>query len=165
MMPAGGGGTPSVANASFEAPEVGSSHVYTPSVPGQTFNSHSGVAGNGSLWGFPTAPAGDQAGFIQSYQDLGIGSIAMTVTGLTPGLTYRVRFHISRRPDTVSNTINVAVDGAALGSFTGSGYTFQPMETATFQAGGDTVTITFTGTYYPTGDAGSAIDAVTVGPP
>jgi YD repeat-containing protein len=83
--------TETLATFSFETPEVGSGNVQNPVVSGVTFSGRAGVAGNGSAFGFPAAPDGDQVAYIQP--DFGIGgSLTVTMSGLTPGRDYSLKF-------------------------------------------------------------------------
>lgn len=151
-----------LADPSFELPEIGGSHAYNPTVAGIAFTSYAGVAGNGSAFAFAAAPDGDQTAFLQA-GSIGAGAIAIDVGGLTPGASYRVRFQLARRPGYGLNTINLAAGGTALGSFSPSSNAFESFESAAFTAAGSAVTISFTGTI-AAGDRTSALDAVTIVP-
>ncbi|MEA3015889.1 MAG: hypothetical protein QOI38_611 [Sphingomonadales bacterium] len=147
---------------SFELPDVGSGHAYNPTVTGIAFTSFAGVAANGSAFAFATAPDGDQVGFLQA-GPTAAGAIAISVTGLTTGASYRVRFRLARRPGYGLNTINLAVGGSAHGTFSPSSSAFESFESNPFTATGSPMTITFTGTI-DSGDRATALDAVSIVP-
>lgn len=150
-----------VPNASFEAPEVGSGSVATPTVSGQTFTNDSGVAGNGSSLGFQAAPDGDQVGYLMIGETA--ATISFAVSGLTPGKSYRVNYWLAKRPYYIANSITVTFGSTNLGAFSPTTDSFAQKTTATFVAGATTGTLTFTGTaHYSAG--GSAIDKVEIVP-
>lgn len=148
---------------SFELPEVGSGYLYNPTtITGMTFTSSAGVAGNGSAFGFASATDGDQVGFLQAGSGAA-GSIAISVSGLTTGASYRVRFRLARRPGYGLNTINLTAGSTSLSSFSPSSSAFESFESAAFTATGSPMTITFTGTI-AAGDRTTALDGVAVVP-
>lgn len=146
---------------SFELPEVGASHVYNPTLAGFTFASYSGVAGNGSAWGFAAAPDGDQVAFLQSVPGVAPGSIRRTIAGLTSGGSYRLSFFLAQRPGFGANPVVVRADGVSLGTFTPASGGFAKITTPVFRASGPTATIDFSGNPSST-DAASGLDAVTI---
>lgn len=150
-----GGGTVLVADGSFENPPQNGGYTYGPTVTGVTFTGGAGVAANGSAWGFPAAAAGSQVGFLQ-----GTSSIAMAVSGLTPGASYAVRFWIAPRPATGGTPVAVSFNGIALGTFTPGDPAY--VTSAVFTAGAASGTLTFATA--ATTDVSSAIDAVTIVP-
>jgi YD repeat-containing protein len=156
-----GGAAGIVAAGSFETP-LGVSYAYNPTVSGATFTGFSGIAATGSAWNFATAPDGTQVAFIEGAQS-GNGAIALTVSGLTPGAYYVVRFWTAQRPGFPANPIAVAFGGTALGSFTPSSTAFVQTTTRPFTAPATSGTLTFTGSAYGT-DIDTAIDAVSVVP-
>jgi YD repeat-containing protein len=147
---------------SFELPEVGTGYVYSPTVSGMTFNSHAGVTGNSSAFGFVAAPDGDQVAFLQS-TDTATGAMSLTVSGLVTGASYRVRFRIARRPNNGLNGVTVAADGTTIGSIVPPSNAFTSYETGSFTAAGPTALISFTGTT-ALGDRASALDLISIVP-
>lgn len=155
-----GAGAVGVADFSFEDPAQGTGWAMNPTAAGATFAGRSGVAANGSAFGFATAPDGSQAGWIQSLNGAD-GSISLSAAGLRTGASYSVRFHIAQRPGYGANPVTVAFAGASLGSFTPSSSAFTRVATATFTASASTGTLSFTGAA-ASGDTSSAIDKVEI---
>ncbi|MEA3000345.1 MAG: hypothetical protein QOK17_2178 [Sphingomonadales bacterium] len=154
---------PTMPDSSFETPAQNGGFTYNPSVPGVTFSGRSAVQGNGSAWAFLNAPDGIQTGVLQSYGGEG-GSIAFTVSGLTPGASYRASFCLSQRPNYGgAATVSVSFNGNSAGSFTPASTAFAQVTSASFTASAATGTLTFS---VPNGaaDASAAIDAVSVVP-
>jgi hypothetical protein len=152
--------TPAVADASFETPSVPGSTVANPTVSGAAFTGNAGIAANGSAWHFPNAPDGTQVAFLRSHPT-SASAIALAVTGLVPGATYKVSFAQSRRPDTSTNWFNVWFDGVNIAGVVSDVPTFQTVTTSTFTAASTTGTLSFTG-MVTSGDISSAIDQVAV---
>ncbi|HEX8240153.1 MAG TPA: RHS repeat domain-containing protein [Allosphingosinicella sp.] len=148
--------SPTVAGGGFEAPDQGASYLYRPT---GSFTYNSGVAGNGSAWGFAAAPEGDQVAFIQTIDAPAV--ISLPVSGLTVGASYAVRFYIALRPGYAANPITVAFNGVTLGTFTPGSTSFTAVTSAAFTAGAAAGTITFTGSSYA-GDTATGLDNVTV---
>lgn len=152
--------TPVLANASFETPEVGAGFQYQPAAAGTTFGPASGIAGNGSAWGFAPAPDGDQVAFVQSGGG-NAGTMSLTASGLTAGIAYTLSFHTTQRPGFARNPISVRVDGVPIGTYDPPSTDFTRVTTPAFVAGGSSATIAFSG-QMSAADAASAIDAVTI---
>ncbi|HYJ81588.1 MAG TPA: RHS repeat domain-containing protein [Allosphingosinicella sp.] len=150
---------PRVVGGGFEAPEVGASYLYAPSGGPAVFAGRSGIAGNGSLWGFLPVPEGDQAGFIQSYGTA--STIQLEVKELVPAQSYVFRFRIAGRPNFTANPVTVTFQGATLGTFTPASNNFVEVVTAPFTASAATGQLLFTGSG-STDDLGTALDAVSV---
>jgi len=150
-------GAPVVSDGSFELPEVGSGYVYGPAAAGTAFAGGAGVAGNGSAWGFQAAPDGDQVGFLQGAG----GSITLTVTGLTPGASYRVGFSLAQRAGYGAVTVAAAFGQTGLGSYTPASVAFASYATTNFTAAGTSGQIVFS-VPAAQGDVSAAIDNVTV---
>jgi YD repeat-containing protein len=148
--------SPTVAGGGFENPDAGASYLYRPTA---NFTHNSGVAGNGSAWGFAAAPEGDQVAFIQTIDAPAV--ISLPVSGLAAGSSYVVRFQIALRPGFAANPITVAFNGVSLGTFTPGSTVFTAVNSAAFTAGGSTGTLTFTGAAYA-GDTSTGLDNVTV---
>lgn len=151
----GGGGAAIVADGSFEDPPQNGGYAYGPTVTGVTFGGDSGVAANGSPWGFPTAAEGNQVGFLQ-----GTASIALSVSGLTPGTAYVARFWIAPRISTGGTPVTVSFNGTSVGTFTPTAAAY--VATTAFTPSAATGTLTFT--TGATTDVSTAIDAVAVVP-
>ncbi|MEA2998624.1 MAG: hypothetical protein QOK17_457 [Sphingomonadales bacterium] len=152
---------PAVPDSSFETPAQNGSFTYNPTVAGVTFSGRAGVQGNGSAWGFLSAPDGIQTGVLQSYGGEG-GSISFTVSGLTPGMVYRASFYVSQRPNYGgAATVSVSFNGNSAGSFTPASTAFALVTSASFTASAATGALTFS---VPNGsaDASAAIDVVSV---
>lgn len=147
---------------SFELPEAGTGYFYSPTISGMTFNSHAGVTGNNSAFGFAAAPDGDQVAFLQSTSSA-TGAMSLTVSGLVTGASYRVRFRIARRPNYSVNDVTVAADGTSIGSIAPPSNAFTSYESGTFTAAGPTALISFTGTT-ALGDRASALDLISIVP-
>jgi hypothetical protein len=135
----------SLSAGGFETPSVGtglSAYQYNPSGSPWTFDSDSGVAGNGSLFtaGNPNAPEGSQVAFLQSY-----GSISQTVT-FAAG-TYNISFLAAQRGNSQasSQTFEVLVDGAVVGTFTPASTTYAAYSTGSFTVAAGAHTIAFVG--------------------
>jgi hypothetical protein len=155
-------GVPTVAGGGFETPEQGSGYTHRPTGSPATFTGNSGVAGNNSDWGFAAAPEGDQVGFLQGGPTP--ATIALPVSGLTPGVSYRFSFRISGRPGWGYWPIPVTLsyEGATLASLTPAPTGFVAATSAAFTAGAASGTLFFTASGTPY-DA-SAIDLVTIAP-
>ncbi len=153
---AGSSGSPTVTGGGFEAPDLGASYLYRPTL---AFRFNSGIAGNGSAWGFADAPEGDQVAFLQTIDQPAL--VSLPVSGLVAGTRYVANFHLSQRPGYPVNPITVAFDGSPLGTFSPASATFAAVTSAVFTAGSGTGTLTFTGASY-SGDATTGLDNVTV---
>lgn len=145
-----------VTGGGFESPEVGAGYAYAPNA---NFANNSGVAGNGSAWGFAPAPEGDQVAFIQTIAPPAVVSVG--VTGLTAGSSYTATFHLAARPGFAVNPVTVAFNGTAIGTFTAASPAFTAVTTAAFTAGASAGTLTFTGASH-SGDTSVGLDAVSV---
>ncbi|HYW17592.1 MAG TPA: RHS repeat domain-containing protein [Allosphingosinicella sp.] len=152
-------GVPMVLGGGFERPEVHSGYDYRAASDPSNFSGNSGVAGNGSAWGFALAPEGDQVAFLQAYSGTG-ASLRLAVTGLTPGISYTLRFHIAARPGYGANPVAVAFSDVALGTFVPASSAFAPVASAAFTASGPTGAVTFTGS--ASGDLATGLDRVTI---
>jgi YD repeat-containing protein len=153
-----GGGSAVVVDGSFEDPPQNGGYTYGPTITGATFTGGAGVAGNGSAWGFAAAPEGTQVAFLQQQ-----ATIALTVTGLTPGTAYVVRFSIVQRPGYPGNPVTVSFAGTGLGTFTPASTAFTQVTTASFTASAATGTVTFS-TPASSTDIATGLDAVSIVP-
>jgi len=158
---------PSIANASFEAPNLAGGYQYNPSLAAQggagwTFLDFSGIAANGSGFGVVNTPDGNQAGFVQRG-----GNFSQSVQGFG---AYTLKFSAEGRQGYGSDPFTVTVDGTPL-TFGGSttvdppaGTTFVEYESDLFHMTPGAHTIAFIG-QNPGGDLTSFIDAVTFAAP
>jgi hypothetical protein len=149
----------------FETPNVGtgsrSDFVYNPSGAPWLYSSSSGVAGNGS--GFtghnPNAPQGTQVAFLQKY-----GSISQVVN-FTAG-TYAISFYAAQRAGQAnSQTIEVEVDGKAVGTIKPTGTSYGVYTTNTFTVTAGTHVVTFIGLDPSGGDNTALIDGASIQQP
>jgi hypothetical protein len=130
----------------FETPSVGTGTYgafrYNPSGSPWTFDNGSGVAGNGSGFtaGNPTASQGSQVAFLQA-----TGSISQSVT-LAAG-TYSLSFSAAQRANfqSSSQSIQVLIDGTAVGTFTPGSASYTAYTTASFTVTAGSHTIRFVG--------------------
>ncbi len=154
--PSGGTGVPFSTVFSFETPEVGTGFVYNPSDPNVTFAGATGIAGNGSAWGFSLAPNGDQVAFLQSGPG-STASISMPLSGFSPGRSYRVQVRLARRPGYGISPVTISWNGNVLGTYTPASNAFTEVITPSFVAPSGPVTITFSAGAQP-GDSGTGLD-------
>lgn len=63
-------GTPKFLNHGFEEPAIGADFKHNPTGGSWSFRQNSGICGNGSAFGAPTAPEGTQVGFLQGASDI-----------------------------------------------------------------------------------------------
>jgi hypothetical protein len=153
---------PTIADAGFETPAVGSGYVYNPSGTGWTFTAGtpfgSGVAGNGSAFtsGNPAAPQGTQVAFLQA-----TSTISQSVAGWSAG-TYTISFSAAQRENWQHGGQNfqVLVDGAVVGTFMPSGIGYATYSTDPFTVTAGAHTITFQGLDSVGGDNTAFIDNV-----
>lgn len=151
----------SVVDASFEEPNQNGGFQYNPVVAGATFTGGSGVAANGSAWGFANAPSGTQVAFLQSGSVR--AEIVLNIAGLTPGQRYVVAFKMAQRPGFSTDGLVVTAQNTALGTYTPQSGAFQDVTTAVFTANNSVGTLIFTKNPN-SGDTSLAIDAVTIVP-
>lgn len=153
-----------VLNGGFESP-VTSTYVYNPSGNVWTFSgasgNGSGVARDGSVFtaSNPNAPEGTQVAFLQKN-----GSIAQTVSGLTPGSVYAVLFSAANRAASGFNggqSWDVRVDGNVIASYAPgtAGAAYSTFSTA-FKATATSQVLSLVGTNLNSGDTTVFIDNV-----
>jgi len=149
---------PTFANAGFESPKVTS--VRGNMTDGWTFNANAGVQRNGSAFGAPAAPEGEQTALIQN-KDGNIGMFTQTL--FFPKGTYTIRFLAARRSFGGQQSFEVRVGDTVVGTFAPTSTTaYLSYETAPFVvASGGSRTVSFVGTA-PTGDNTAFLDAVTI---
>lgn len=150
---------PSVIGGGFEAPDKGSGYQYNPS---GDFTGPSGVAGNGSAWGFAAAPEGDQVAFLQNAQPGSTkASIKLQVTGLVPGLSYKASFRISARPGYLGMPVTVKFADGPIGTFNPPTQNFTAATSAAFTATAASGILEFEG-IVTSDNMATGIDLVTV---
>jgi len=153
------GGASSLVNASFETPGLGKGYQYNPSGSGigWTFDSQSGIQGNGSAWGAVAAPDGVQTAFVQ-----GTGTLSQTLS--LNGGGYTLSFQAAHRSCCISpylQPIKVTVDGTQIGSLVSPANTsFSSFSIPFSLASTGAHTFTFTGT--DPSDKTTFIDKVTI---
>lgn len=160
----------------FETPALGAGgYAYgtanpfpTPSVPsanlsssGVNFAGGSGIAANGSGFGFTTAPQGSQVAFLQDFNGIG-GSFSISLAGLTAGQAYVVAFSAASRPGFAVNPFTVSFGDTTIGSFLTNSTVWNSFSTTEFTATASTGTLTFLGQSGVNGDHDVGIDAISV---
>jgi hypothetical protein len=132
-----------VVDGGFETPVLASaSYMVEPSGTPWQFSGLAGISGNGSALtsGSPVAPQGAQVGFLMN-------NASMSYTEyLDPG-TYNLSFLAAQRAkfQSQSQTIEVLVDGADVGSITPASTTYSMYETSNFTVAAGVHTIEFLG--------------------
>ena len=151
-----------IADSSFEALRLGSdysSYAYNPTGTPWTFVGQAGVSGNntGFTSGNPAAPQGIDVAFLQNK-----GSLSQAVVTQAAG-TYTLSFSAAQRGNggTSTQSIQVLVDGAWVGTFTPSGTSYQAFTTTPFAVTAGSHTITFQGLNL-SGDNTAFLDGVSV---
>ena len=97
-------------NGSFESPSVGAGFEYKPVSAPWVFSGPSGIQGNGSAWGAPTAPFGNQTAFLQS-----VATISQTINFAGGNYTmWFVAAHRAFGPEPYIQKIAVRVDGTQI---------------------------------------------------
>ncbi len=148
---------PAVGDSGFEAVPAGSGFVVNPTGSAWTFSSGSGVTGNNSPFtsGNPNAPQGQQVAFVQN-----TGTITQSVANLAAG-NYQISFQAAQRGNYGGfQTLQVLVDGSAVGTITPSGTSYATYTTSIFAVAAGTHTISFVGLTPTTGDSTAFIDNV-----
>ena len=141
-----------IANPAFALPNVGSGgSQYNPTGGSWTFSGDSGVQANGSSWGAPPAPSGNQTAFLQVYNGGNNGTFSQTVTLPAAG-TYTLSLYAALRGAPFNNgaiPLNVLVNGTVVGNFSPTSTTSFTLYTATFPistAGSYTIQLAAAGT-------------------
>lgn len=150
---------PAIANAGFESPAVTASYGTVWNITaGWTFNTHAGIARNGSVLGQPDAPEGTQAAYLQTNN--GQGRIRQTAK-FGAG-TYQLLFQASRRPFGGQQSFEISIGGQTVGSFAPTSTTaYEPFATEPFTVGEGLHEIVFAATT-STGDNTAFIDQVQI---
>src|SRR5205807_10316414 len=140
-----------LANGSFETPVLaGGTYQYLPSGATWTFSGNAGIQRNGSAWGAPTAPEGQQTAFFQGVN----AQIGQTIN-LAAG-SYSVSFDAARRAyQGAAQPLQITVDGTTVGSPIAPADTnFALYTSASFTVSAGNHTLMFTSTN-PNGDNSS----------
>ncbi len=148
----------SIGDSGFEAAQFAAGsggYAYGPSGTPWTFTGLAGVSGNGTAFtnANPNAPQGAQVGFIQNQ-----GMIGQSVTNFAAG-NYHLSFAAAQRAGYNTQTFQVLIDGAAVGTFNPTNSTYQILTTASFPTTAGTHSITFKG-LNASSDATTFLDAV-----
>ncbi len=150
---------PIIGDSGFESVSASSGFVVAPTGSAWTFSSGSGLSGNNSplTSGNPNAPEGQQVAFIQN-----TGTIGQSIANWAAG-NYRLSFQAAQRGNYGgTQTLQVLVDGAAVGTVMPSGTSYGTYTTSTFAVAAGTHTIAFVGQAPASGDSTAFIDAVSV---
>jgi uncharacterized repeat protein (TIGR01451 family) len=149
----------------FETPSLGSgpsAYQYDPAASPWTFVGQAGISGNGSGFttGNPNAPVGSQVAFLQN-----TGSFSQAVT-LSAG-SYVVTFSAAQRAtyQSSSQTFQVQIDGATVGTFTPGSITYANFTTSVLQLAAGIHIIGFVGLDPRGGDNTALIDQASVAAP
>ena len=149
-------------NGSFEGPYAGTGgtpYTIRPTGGQWVFNGTSGLALNGTEWFSPSAPAGQQAAFLQD-----TSSITQTLDGLDAG-TYQLSFEAVQKEGVAANGINILIDGTSIFTLSGDSLltaAWRQFTTPTFALTAGTHTLTIEGIGDPDTTTASAVDAVTL---
>lgn len=155
---AGGFESPRLSAGTFRYGPTGNTGGWT---FGGSAGNGSGIATNGSAFGSPNAPEGNQVAFIQSY-----GTLTQTFSGFTPGTQYTISYLAAQRGSQSGQTWNLVLDGNVIQS-NPAGSTSFTSYSATFTATAGLHTLAFVGTNLAGGDNTVFIDnvqIVTAGP-
>ena len=152
---------PALSDPSFESAPLSPGYygfAYDPTGTPWTFTGQSGVTGNGSAFNGanPNAPQGQQVAFVQNQ-----GTISQSVANWAAG-NYAISFSTAQRAGYATQTFQVLVDGASVGTFTPSGTSYQTMATSSFAVSAGSHTIQFKGLDPTGGDATAFLDGVTI---
>jgi hypothetical protein len=104
----------------FELPTVGTGYQYDPAGTPLSFTGTAGIAGNGSdlTSGNPDAPQGSQVAFLE-------GTGGFSASGYVPAGTYTISFSAAQRAaNRSSQTFQILIDGAVVGTFTPSSISY-----------------------------------------
>ena len=128
---------------------------------GPSGNGGSGLSADGSAFNFPDTAFGQQVAFIQNASGVA-GTVVLSLSGLTFGTTYDASFYTAARGGYGFDPLQVAYDGATIGTVaTGSSSAFAKTSLS-FVATGSTGALSFTGTGPTSGDIDTALDQVTI---
>ncbi len=138
---------PAVSDPGFESPNLGtgsSAFAYRPAGSPWSFSGTAGVSGNGTTAftsGNPNAPQGSQVAFLQK-----TGSMSQVVNFAAAG-SYIISASAAQRGNYITSheTVEVLVDGTAVGTFTPTGTTYATYLTNAFNVTAGNHTISFVG--------------------
>ncbi|WP_411347254.1 chitobiase/beta-hexosaminidase C-terminal domain-containing protein [Paenibacillus sp. WLX2291] len=140
-------------NTDFEKPAITSTKV-GPFTNGWTFDSRAGIQHNGSVFGAPNAPSGEQTAYLKT--DGGVnGTISQQLN--FPAGTYKLSFQAATRSGYGVQTFDVYVDSQKVGSFAPSSSSFTTLTTNAFTVTGGKHTLKFAATS-TTGDHTAFLD-------
>lgn len=135
-------------NLGFESPVVGAGvFTYNAVTPDWTFSGSSGLSGNGSgftVYNPTAAPEGVQVAFLQSGTGLAAGLISQVFT-TTSNSGFGLVFSMANRAIGGSQSINVLLDSALIGSFTAGTLTYFDYTTTSVNLLAGTHTLSFVG--------------------
>jgi hypothetical protein len=151
-----------VIDPGFETPALGtgpSAYQYMPAGSPWTFSNTAGLAGNGSAFtsGNPPAPDGTQVAFLQTTSTIrqaitfGSGTFSLTVSAAQRANT-----------QSSSQTFQVLIDGAVIGTFTPPGTSYTSFTTNNFTVSAGAHTVTFKGLNPQGGDNTVFLDQVQI---
>jgi hypothetical protein len=152
-----------VVDPGFETPAQGSGYfgafAYDPTGSAWAFSGAAGLTGNGSGFtsGNPSAPQGNQAAFLQGY-----GSISQSVD-FTAG-SYVITVDAAQRGNSQASTqtIEILVDGAVVGTITPAGTAYAAYSSKSFIVTAGLHKIAFDGLDPLGGDNTALLDQVTI---
>ena len=152
---------PALSDPSFESAPLSPGYygfAYNPTGTPWTFSGTSGVSINGSAFtaANSAAPGGKQVAFVQNQ-----GTISQSVANWAAG-NYAISFSAAQRAGYATQTFQVLVDGASVGTFTPSGTSYQTMATSSFAVSAGSHTIQIKGLDPTGGDATAFLDGVTI---
>jgi hypothetical protein len=162
------GSPASILNPGFEFPILGtgsSPWMYDPAGSSWSFSGNAGISGNNSALtsGNASAPQGNQVAFLGN-----AGTVSQAVHFALPG-TYQIGFSAAQRADAIpgfyrtsSESIEVLVDGAAVGTITPASKRYASYTTAAFHVAAGAHTITFVGVNLSRRNHIAFLDAVSV---
>lgn len=144
-------------NTDFEKPAITSTKV-GPFTNGWTFDSRAGIQHNGSVFGAPNAPSGEQTAYLKT--DGGVnGTISQQLN--FPAGTYKLSFQAATRSGYGVQTFDVYVDSQKIGSFAPSSSSFTTLTTNAFTVTGGKHTLKFAATS-TTGDHTAFLDSMVI---
>lgn len=122
----------------------------------------SGIAGNGSAYEHPDAPAGGQVAFVQ-----GTGTIWQDIIFPKTGdysISFLAAYRIYHTGSTPINPILVQVDGVTVGTISPQTSSFQAYHTNAFSVTAGIHRVSFSGTIVQSADVTSYLDQVAISP-
>jgi hypothetical protein len=155
---------PTVANSSFETPALDPGDFsWASGITGASWTfggTYGGIVSNGSAYGNPDAPDGQQAGLLQTY-DSTAGYFQQSIASWPAG-TYTISFQAARRDYGSIQSFEVFVDGTSVAMFTPDSTDYEQFTTPAFTVASGTHTIKFQGEIPGTDDYTDFIDQVSL---